>query len=907
MKRIISPLIVVAAVVLSFVFDAHAGEQEPAKSGTVILDTHSYWRVFVTLRPVVFGNSEKAEPHKKGCVAVNSYSRGATVPLDGPKTALPPKDWMQPDFDDARWWRDPGPYWGGKGRGVYGRSRPHNNRWGVWMSSNIALMCVRGKFGVTDPVQVKSLKLTMDFRGGMVIYLNGKEVKRLHMRDGQIDMLTLAEDYPVEASVRNGKLHDAWHVSPRELIDLRVRSARDVEIPVKYLRKGVNVLALEVHRCAMPSEMLKLGRRAGGSRTGLYWTTVGLMDAKLAAEGEGITPNTARPKGIQVWNANPLESIYVSDYGDPNEKLGPVRIVGTRNGSFAGQVIVGSNTSLKGLAAEVSDLHNRKGKGTISASGIDVRWPRPTILTELTPKAPHPWPSKRNRIGRFEALAKKPPKEVGVWKTHPRGGAVQPVWLTVPVPDDAEPGDYEGTLTIRVAGSEPIVIPVALQVRAFRLPEPKDFHTWVDFIHMAESVAFHYNLPHWSEEHWRMVEESLRIAEGVGNKTLYIPLINRTNLGNTQTMVRWIKRGDGYIHDFSIAERFIDTALKVNLRPEALCFQVWDYHIGMNTERLGPRGSYKIGTGMYGQLTVKTPQPVPVSLLDPTTGEVKEMLGPKYTDPGVEAFWGPVAAGMMDIVKKRGLEKSLMLGLAGDYVPPRVTVELWHKLIPDAEWITMAHGRASKLFGVPVGYSTTVFGARYAVDPEIKRFLGWSRPEIVAYFPRFGVGGYYPAAFERLAFEKGISGNMRGMGRQSLDDFPLRGARYGSSGCCWGSLTLAPPWLAAGKEGPVSSVRFQMGREGIQECEARIHIEKALVDEALKAKLGDELAKKCREIVDERTRCVLLADEKGENGRVHSSSPGGPLGFDWFAGSDWQSRSAKLYAAAAEVTDALKP
>ncbi len=898
-------LVASALCVLAVSIPAAAGEEKPARSGTVILDTYSYWRVFVTLRPVPFGNSEKAEPQEDGRYAINSYSRGPTVPLDGPKTPLPSADWMKPEFDDSRWWRDPGPYWGERGRGVYGTSRPHNNRWGTWQPSTIALMCMRGKFRVTDPAQVKSLKLTMSYRGGMVIYLNGKEVKRLYMREGAIDMLTLAEDYPVEASTKDGKLHDAWHVSPKELIDLRVRNAEDVDIPVEHLRKGVNVLAIEVHRTAMPPEMLKLNRRGAHSRTGKFWNTVGLMDFELAAEGMGIVANTSRPNGLHAWNANTLESVYVTDYGDPNEPLKPVRIVGTRNGSFTGQVILGSDKPIRGLAAEVSDLKHKGSGDTITAASIGIKWPRPTVTSEMTPKAPHRWPGRATPVGRFEALEDESPVEVAVWKKHPRGGAVQPVWLSVRVPGDAPTGEYEGVLTINAEESDPVSVPVSLEVYGFRLPQPRDFHTWADFVIMPESISFYYNLPLWSEEHWRMIETSLRIAETVGNKTLYIPLITRTNYGNTQTMVRWVRRDDGYLHDFSIAERFIDTTVKAGLRPQVMCFQVWDYHIGMNTERLGPRASYKIGTGMYGQLTVKTPQQIPVSLLDPATGEIREMMGPKYTDPEIEDFWAPVAAGMMEIVKKYGLEKNLMLGLAGDYVPPRVTVELWKKLLPDAKWVTMAHGRTSALFGVPVGYSTTVFGARYAVDPEVKLFNGWNSRDIIAYFPRYSIAKFFPPSFERTAFEKGISGNMRGMGRQSLDDFALRGAKYGSGGTCWGSLTLAPPWLAAGEKGPISSVRFEMGREGIQECEARVFIEKALLDETFRAKLGDELAKKGRELVNERIRCVILADEKGENGQVHSSSPGGPLGYDWFAGSDWQTRSAKLYACAAEVAEAL--
>jgi hypothetical protein len=46
----------------------------------------------------------------------------------------------------------------------------------------------------------------------------------------------------------------------------------------------------------------------------------------------------------------------------------------------------------------------------------------------------------------FDGLENDPPAEVPVDKAG--GGAVQPVWLTVRVPKDAQPGAYSGQLTI---------------------------------------------------------------------------------------------------------------------------------------------------------------------------------------------------------------------------------------------------------------------------------------------------------------------------------------------------------------------------------------------------------------------------------------------------------------------------
>ncbi len=104
----------------------------------------------------------------------------------------------------------------------------------------------------------------------------------------------------------------------------------------------------------------------------------------------------------------------------------------------------------------------------------------------------------------------------------------------------------------------------------------------------------------------------------------------------------------------------------------------------------------------------------------------------------------------------------------------------------------------------------------------------------------------------------------------------------------------------------MATIRYEMGREGVQECEARIFIEKALVDEALRAKLGPKLAERCQAILDERSRCISWADEKNTNGKPHCYLPVGPLGGDWYAGSGWRDRTAKLYSAAAAVQERLR-
>jgi hypothetical protein len=94
--------------------------------------------------------------------------------------------------------------------------------------------------------------------------------------------------------------------------------------------------------------------------------------------------------------------------------------------------------------------------------------------------------------------------------------------------------------------------------------------------------------------------------------------------------------------------------------------------------------------------------------------------------------------------------------------------------------------------------------------------------------------------------------------------------------------------LAPGKDGPLATLRLEMLRATAQECEARILIEKALLDPARKARLGEALAKRCQDVLDERQRELLACCQSW-----------------WcFPGDGWEQRAGELYQLAAEVAKA---
>jgi len=879
--RTIAALVAVGVVVLAGL----PGVVMAGEADTAILDERIAWRCHFTWKTEqVRRESGDLE------YAAHSVRRGkGTWRQVEPWTSMPPPaDWARPEFDDASWTR---------ARGPFGRLRTSGNT--SWPRT-LALLCLRGKFEVTDQAKVGDLTLDLAFRGGAVVYLNGAEVARGYLPEGRVNLDTPAEDYPTETYTRpdGTLLRRSFDAGLIGRFRKRIRRLSGVRLPASLLRKGRNVLAVEVHR-APTAEILFTGASKGGSRAYAAWSMLSLESLRLtAAAGAPLVPVTGRPRGLQVWNANTMHKVRPTDRAIPGEPLRPISLVGARNGAFSGQVVVGSTEPIRGLKAAATDLKGKTG-GTIPASAVEVRY------------------AKLDGPGRpayFDGLEDAAPADVPVNKESDR--AVQPVWITVHVPRGAKPGDYEGAVTLSAAGTDQIAVRVRITVADWALPDSKQFASFLGLVQSPETLAKRYNVPMWSEEHWRLIDRSFELMGQLGNKAVYLPLLRRTHFGNEHSMVRWMRQpGGGWTHDFSIAERYLDTAIKHLGTVPVVCLYAWTSSTG--SVYMSGRHSKVENAGM------------PITVVNPASGALEEAVGPKWGEPAVRTFWKPVFDGLREILKKRGLAGSIMVGICTDQRPRQDAVDDLKAAAPDARWVVACHPFTTNVRGVPVGYLAHVWGISTTPDPTVERVRGWQNPTIHAAFPRYGcpiVGHSFrtwsalPAY--RLVMEAAVTSpgkrhikragkhyglGLRGVGRLGADFWHVVPTRHGRKiplhkvypqGGQDHAVNLefsAYYVLSPGSDGAIATARFENMREGIQETEARIFIEKALSDPARKARLGADLAERCQRVLDERTVALIRARDGANAGR---DDPG----WLWFIGSGWQQRSAALYAAAAEVT-----
>ena len=866
-----------------------APAEEPA--GTVVLNTYGIWRFHCTVEPPVLVPGE------------TTTLRHVWLNI---KTSGPTKDWMAPDFNDQFWNRGP----------VTTAPR----------SAMLARLCLRGKFEVTNPSAVKGLKLSVAYHGGLVVYVNGQELKREHIVDGA----TLAEGPAGEH-----------------------RESSGLAIPNNLLCKGVNVIGLEVVRAPYPE----------ATKDNVYEeNSCQILTARLVAEDEeGLVPSAVRPERFQVWNTDALNTDLSVDFGNPAEALRQVVIVGARNGIFTGKVMVGSTKAIRGLKVTPGELKGQNGG--IPAANVGIRyglpWGNYRAVNAGVRRLPSPYPTYTTRLG---ALAEEPLEEFPVLAPERAGqyarfrsdvkevpstsGAVVPVWVRVVVPRDVEAGVYAGSVTIEAEGEKAVAVPLEVRVADWTLPDTQGLHTFVGMVQCPDTLSLEYGVPLWSETHWQMIGDAFRIIGETGSRTVYIPLIAHTNFGNEESYVRWIKGPNGtYTYDFSIMDDYLDVATEnMGGKPKQVIFVVWDVYM-MPSDTLKnatrsrakdtARNIEKIG-GQYGMGPV-------VTMLDPAAQKTGLLELPTHFEKEASrALWKPLLDELRVRMRKRGLEETMMIGVQHDTWATKEEHIFFKEISGDLPWVMQSHEGTTpgkRQYGISkIGYQDVVWTVTFSDDnaarPKgyrggIKSHMGWARPELVSQFDR-GAGAQRepsPNTFWLRLAEAAITGSQRGNGRVGADYWKViedkRGRRVGRSHerypeSSWRNLDIPEALLAPGPDGPVATDRFEAYRIGVQECEARIVLEYAL--DRKREELGKDLANRCEDYLAKRHMLMWLSLSDLQLFYNHPGASWGPSymasvwrygcnigGNAWYLGSGHQELTEELYSLAGEVTKDIGP
>ena len=384
--------------------------------------------------------------------------------------------------------------------------------------------------------------------------------------------------------------------------------------------------------------------------------------------------------------------------------------------------------------------------------------------------------------------------------------------------------------------------------------------------------------------------KSFALLGRVGNRLLNVTVVDRTQFGNDDGMVVWIPKPDGsYTYDFTVFDRCMDLGQKHFKALDFVVLHVW--HSG-------------------GWQTRKANQKNTVTVVDPKTGKRTHMQVPVFGTEESKKFWKPFLDVVHARLVKRGLAKTMTLGILSDGTAPPAVFKAFSEITPGgARWMRGCHSGtySQKPDGLRGGGVTVLHEFCYGTPLDRAKPLSpyWKQ----RHWPGTDyqrMGNHDTGVALNWYRETGMTSLMRrtrGVGRICLDFFDVKGGpRRGGVGS---TLTIYNRWphsscaqrepslksmTWAGPDGAATTFRYEAFCEGIQYAEALV-----LVSQAINTKadvLGAERTAEYRRLLTGLWRREVLSLSGGA-APIRPNHEG------------WQDLARQLMNAAGEASRAL--
>ena len=300
----------------------------------------------------------------------------------------------------------------------------------------------------------------------------------------------------------------------------------------------------------------------------------------LLLEVENALPN----EGLNIWvptgqfQSSSLLRVprfpTVSDGIHPAGNNHVLELEAIRNEKVSAQLAVASTENLTNLRGKVSDIRSGSG-ATIEAENSQVRFVKFVPVHEARIGAKYEEVAVEGVSG-FKApdvvgdpLVETP--QVDVPKLR-----VQPVWFTFNIPEDTEPGMYEGVIELHTDQNEPVQFRLSLQVHDHVIPDPLDFVFDLDIWFNPFSIADFYGVELWSDEHWEWLRIYFTDLASRGQKIITTTFVEQPwkiswlhggyrsqTESPYESMVKWELQPNGeWSFDYSVFDRYVELALE---------------------------------------------------------------------------------------------------------------------------------------------------------------------------------------------------------------------------------------------------------------------------------------------------------------------------------------------------------
>lgn len=156
---------------------------------------------------------------------------------------------------------------------------------------------------------------------------------------------------------------------------------------------------------------------------------------------------------------------------------------------------------------------------------------------------------------------------------------VQPVWVTLDIPQTARPGLYSGRIQVFVNGaSKPVAIHrIEVEVTKRKLPAASERSYHLDLWQHPFKVSDFYGVKPWSPEHFAKLRSSMQMLRDAGQKVITTSVLwdqfNGQSRGIENAFIQPIKKSDGtWSYDYSNFDKWVEFMLRLGIDKQINCY-----------------------------------------------------------------------------------------------------------------------------------------------------------------------------------------------------------------------------------------------------------------------------------------------------------------------------------------------
>lgn len=242
------------------------------------------------------------------------------------------------------------------------------------------------------------------------------------------------------------------------------------------------------------------------------------------------------------------------------------------------QALVWTPKGLDGVECKFSDF--KSGSATMPASIAKSFFVRYTLADQFLPTHQKEvlMADMLDDIERFDIAAQ----------------TTRPVWVTLDIPEEAEPGTYTSTLTISHNGWGKAKLLIEVEVVSHLLPSAKEWSYHLDLWQHPTAVARINGLELWSDEHFEEAKRQMKMLAEAGQKVITTNLNkdpwNHQCYDGYEDMIKWTQHKDGsWSYDYTIFDRWVEMMLSIGINKMINCYSMvpWNCELHYMDEAKG--------------------------------------------------------------------------------------------------------------------------------------------------------------------------------------------------------------------------------------------------------------------------------------------------------------------------------